>query len=74
MKTGTFAGADTDANVFIIIYGSHGDTGKEVIKIYWVILIRFFSTEINSSGFDVPVMIVILQIDIKKQRKKNISL
>ena len=28
VKTGDVSGAGTDANVFIIIYGQHGDTGE----------------------------------------------
>ena len=32
MVTGDVRGAGTDANVFIILYGTHGDTGKRPLQ------------------------------------------
>lgn len=34
VTTGNVRGAGTDANVFITIYGTTGDTGKNFCKIY----------------------------------------
>lgn len=32
MLTGDVRGAGTDANVYVILYGSHGDTGKRQLQ------------------------------------------
>lgn len=32
MKTGDVLGAGTDANVFIVIFGEHGDSGELALK------------------------------------------
>ena len=41
-------GAGTDANVYIIIYGENGDTGKNIKKLMVAILTSYFKLHSKS--------------------------